>query len=141
MERYERMLAWSLQLTSYDRELAEDLLHDLFIQFTVRGPDPDLIENLDGYLYVTLRNLHIAGQRRAYRNRLVQLSVIEYDSALLGLSTIDFRDQLVAQDDLRRVCLYACSRKENAKIASILILRFFHGYYPDEIIQVAGSPR
>jgi predicted TPR repeat methyltransferase len=42
---------------------------------------------------------------------------------------------------LRRVCIYACIRKERAKIASVLILRFFHGYYPEEITNVAGSPR
>jgi DNA-directed RNA polymerase specialized sigma24 family protein len=141
IERYDRMLAWSLQLTNHDRDVAEDLLHDLFIQFVLNGPDPNVIENLDGYLYITLRNLHIAQQRRASRNRLVQLSIVEYDSAEIGLSTIDFRDQLAAQDDLRRMCLYACTRKENAKIASVLILRFFHGYYPEEITQVAGSPR
>lgn len=141
IERYDRIFAWSLQLTDYDRDVAEDLLHDLFIQFVLNGPDPSSIENLDGYLYVTLRNLHLAQRRRSNRNRLVQLSIIEYDSAEIGLSTIDFRDQLAAQEELRRVCVYACARKETAKIASVLILRFFHGYYPDEITQIAGSPR
>ncbi len=141
IERYDRILGWALQLANYERDLAEDLLHDLYIQFVLNSPAVETIENIDGYLYVTLRNLHIAQQRRANRNRLIQLSIVEYDSAVIGLSTIDFRDQLAAQDELRRICHYACSRKETAKIASVLILRFVHGYYPDEIIQVAGSPR
>lgn len=141
IERYDRMLGWSLQLTGRDRDLAEDLLHDLFVQFVLNGPDVSQIENLDGYLYISLRNLNIAQQRRANRNRLVQLSLVDYDSAEIGLSTVDFRDQLAAQEELRIICRYACARKENAKIASVLILRFFHGYYPDEITQVSGSPR
>src|ERR1051325_1508730 len=85
IERYDRMFGWAQQLTGHDREVAEDLLHDLFIQFTLNAPDPALIENLDGYLYITLRNLHIAQQRRANRNRLIQLSIVEYDSAAIGL--------------------------------------------------------
>src|SRR6266545_2800652 len=40
-----------------------------------------------------------------------------------------------------RNCHYACARKEKAKLASVLILRFFHGYYPSEIAQILRSPR
>jgi RNA polymerase sigma factor (sigma-70 family) len=141
LERYARLHIWALQLTDGDRELAEDLLHDLFIQFMLSRPAIDGIENLGGYLYTMLRNLHLAQQRRATRNRLQQLSIIEYDSAETGLRTVDLRDQIQAQDELRHVCRYACARKETAKLASVLILRFFHGYYPGEIGQVARSPR
>jgi len=139
--RYDRLLAWSLQMTDRDRALAEDLLHDLFIQFTLNEPDLDQIANLDGYLYTMLRNLHLAHKRRDTRNRLEQLSIVEYDSAEIGLRTIDLRDQIQAQEQLRQVCQYASVRKDTAKIASVLILRFFHGYYPEEIVQVMRSPR
>ena len=141
IRRYDRLLAWSLQMTERDRALAEDLLHDLFIQFTLNEPDLEQIANLDGYLYTMLRNLHLAHKRRDTRNRLEQLSIVEYDSAEIGLRTIDLRDQIQAQEQLRRVCQYACVRKDTAKIASVLILRFFHGYYPEEIVHVMRSPR
>src|SRR5260370_9291368 len=88
-----------------------------------------------------LRNLHLAQRRRETRNTLQQLSIVEYDSAEVGLRTVDLRDQIQAQDDLRRICLYACARKETAKLGSVLILRFFHGYYPEEIVQILRSPR
>jgi hypothetical protein len=45
------------------------------------------------------------------------------------------------RDELAAVCQYACIRKETAKAASVLILRFFHGYYPEEIAQVMRSNR
>lgn len=141
IERYDRLLRWSLQMTERDRALAEDLLHDLFIQFTLNERDLEQIANLDGYLYTMLRNLHLAHKRRDTRNRLEQLSIVEYDSAEIGLRTVDLRDQIQAQEQLRQVCQYACARKDTAKIASVLILRFFHGYYPEEIARVIRSPR
>ena len=141
VERYDRLLTWSLQMTERDHELAEDLLHDLFIQFTLNDIDLQKIGNLDGYLYTMLRNLHLAQRRRDTHNMLQQLSIVEYDSAEVGLRTVDLRDQIQAQDELRRVCQYACARKDTAKIAGVLILRFFHGYYPEEIVQILCSPR
>src|SRR5258705_13962682 len=80
-DRYKRLLAWSLQLTGNERDLAEDLLHDAFVQFTFTQPDLSTIRNLDGYFYGMLRNLHLSQVRRDTHNRLQQLSVIEYDSA------------------------------------------------------------
>jgi len=140
-DRYQRLLVWSLQLTGNERDLAEDLLHDAYVQFTFTQPDLSAIKNLDGYFYGMLRNLHISHLRRETRNRWQQLSVVEYDSAEDGLRTTDLRDQLHVQDELRSVCHYVCVRKETARAASILILRFFHGYYPTEIVQLLRTSR
>ena len=60
------------------------------------------------------------------------LSVVDYDSldALLSDTRDDPARALEGTEDIRRVCLYACSRKETSKAASALILRFFYGYTP-----------
>ena len=139
IERYDKLLTWALHLTRNDRERAEDLLHDAFIQFTFTHPDVQDIHNLDGYLYGILRNIHVSQVRRAGQRHLQQLSIVEYDSALKGLRAIDPRDQIQVQDELRRICQYACLRKETAMAASVLILRFFHGYYPSEIARILRS--
>ena len=136
IQDYERLLSWALQLTHSDRSQAEDLLHDAFIQFTISQPNLRQISNLDGYLYGTLRNLHLSQVRKATRSRLQQLSIVEYESAETGLRSIDPRDLIQVQDQLRQVCHYVCARKETARTASVLVLRFFHGYYPSEIAQV-----
>jgi len=47
-------------MTAGDRLQAEDVLHDLFILFTLSQPDLSRIQNLDNYLYASLRNLHIS---------------------------------------------------------------------------------
>src|SRR5260370_37227062 len=135
-ERYERLLSWSLQLSENDRELAEDLLHDAFIQFTFAQPDLKRIRDLDNYLYGMLRNLHLLQVRRETRNRLQQLSVVEYDSAEDGLRTIDLRDRMQVQDELRRVCYYTCGCKKSAITARYLFLRFCNGFYLQHISQV-----
>src|SRR5256886_14630579 len=60
LARYGKLRSWALQLTEHDRERAEDLVHDAYIQFTFAQPDLDAINNLNGYLYSLLRNLHLS---------------------------------------------------------------------------------
>ncbi|HEY9284084.1 MAG TPA: sigma-70 family RNA polymerase sigma factor, partial [Pyrinomonadaceae bacterium] len=138
---YERLLGWSLHLTGGDRAAAEDLLHDVFVLLSLHRPDLTVVDNPEGYLYTMLRNLHISGLRRAARAPLRQLSVVEFDSADAGLRTLGAHDQLLIRDELRTVCRYACARKERAKSACALILRFFHGYYPSELARVLRTTR
>lgn len=141
IERYQRLLGLALQLTEGDRERAEDLVHDAFIQFSFSRPDINQIENLEGYLYGMLRKLHLSQMRRDSRSRIQPHFLVEYDSAETGLHLIDPRDRLQAQEELRRVCHYACTRKETSRAGSVLILRFFHGYYPSEITKVIRGTR
>ncbi|HKZ77308.1 MAG TPA: sigma-70 family RNA polymerase sigma factor [Pyrinomonadaceae bacterium] len=139
IERYERLLGWSLKLTANDRQLAEDLLHDVFVHFTLRRPDLNTIQDLESYLFAMLRNSHVSYVRRAPYVRTAPLSMAEYDSLEIGLRAADMRDQIKIQDELRLICHYGALRKETSKAGSVLLLRFFHGYYPSEIAQVLKS--
>ncbi len=139
IERYQRMLAWSLKLTAHDRQLAEDLVHDAYVQFTLNRPELAAIHDLDAYLYAMLRNSHVSHLRRALNVRSTSLSMVEFDSLEIGLRVTDVQDQIKVQDELRLICHYATLRKQSSKAGSVLILRFFHGYYPSEIAQVMRS--
>ncbi|HEX8145468.1 MAG TPA: sigma-70 family RNA polymerase sigma factor [Pyrinomonadaceae bacterium] len=141
LARYSRLRGWALQLTEQNRERAEDLLHDAYIQFTFTRPELDRIGNLDGYLYSTLRNLHLSQVRRNLRFERGSPAILDYDSAEMGLRVADPRAQIRLQDELRQVCRYGCLRKQTSKAGSVLILRFMHGYYPREIAQVMRSTR
>jgi RNA polymerase sigma factor (sigma-70 family) len=142
LARYGRLRASALRLTAGDRGAAEDLVHDAFVQFTLARPELGRVENLDGYLYQMLRNLHLSQLRRARRRGEDAPAVVEYDSAEFALRAYaDPRDSIRVQDELRQVCRYACLRKETSKAGSVLILRFMHGYYPGEIAQVSRSTR
>ena len=141
VEHYDLLKQWALNFTKYDRELAEDLLHDTFIHFTLTKSDLATIQNLESYLYVSMRNLHLSQIRKATRIPTRSLAVVEYDTVDLGLWASDPRDRLRLRDDLSAICQYACIRKETIKAGSVLILRFFHGYYPEEIADVMRSTR
>ncbi len=139
VELYAQLKGWALQFTEHDHELAEDLLHDAFIQFTLSKPDLNSIQNLEGFLYIVMRNLHLSQMRRASRTPFRSFAVVEYDTVDMSFWASDPRDRIRMRDELGAVCQYACIRKESAKAGSVLILRFFHGYYPEEIARILLS--
>ena len=141
MQRYERLRSWALHLALGDQQQAEDLLHDAFIHFTLHKSVIEHVQNLDAYLNTMLRNLHLSQARRLARTPQGHLSLLDYDSADIGLQLIDPRDQIKVQDELRMICRYSCIRKQTSKAGSVLILRFFHGYYPAEIARILNCPR
>ena len=141
LERYERLLGQALHITERRYSAAEDLVHDAFIQFTLSKPDLSAINDLDSYLFIVLRNMHLSQVRRSSYNRFAPISIAEYDSAAIGLRSLDIQNQVVVANELLRICDYACARKETSKAAGVLILRFFHGYFTSEIAAVINSTR
>jgi len=141
MARYERLRGWALHLSGGDHAAAEDLLQEAFVQFTATDPDLDSIQNLDAYLFGLVRILHLSQLRRTRRRARLLSSALDYNAAIIGLRHADPRDQLAVREELRRVCQYGCARKESSKAGSVLLLRFFLGYYPGEIARVTKSTR
>src|SRR5260370_9100553 len=97
IERYDKLLAWALALTENDEQLAEDLVHDAFIQFTFNQPDLAGIHSVEAYLYGILRHLHLSHLRRSAQRHLQQLSIIHCDSPEHTLRIIDPLDQIQIQ--------------------------------------------
>jgi RNA polymerase sigma factor (sigma-70 family) len=139
LERYDRLFKWAMHLAGNNRQAAEDLLQDAFVQFTFSRPDISSIHNLDAYIYGILRHLHLSQIRQAANRQWQQFSLLECDSAEIGLRSGDTLNDLQVKDELRGICEYACIRKDTSKAASVLILRFFHGYYPREIADVLSN--
>ena len=141
VRHYDWLLGWALTLTEGDEWQAQELVHEAFIEFTRAGDAPDEIRDPQAYLYTLLRNLSVSQARRVVRQRGRVVSIIDYDSAEIGLRAPDARDSILRRDQLCRVCHYAAWRKESAKAGSALLLRFFHGYYPGEIALLARCTR
>ena len=107
LNRYPELLSWSMRVSGNDRDRAEDLVQDAYLQWMLVKPDVQIL-NLDGYLYGMLRNIHSAEKRRAVRANQTSLTAVEYDSALLCLHRANDEGHLAyVQDQLRRVCEYA----------------------------------
>lgn len=141
-ERYETLLEWALQLTHQQRESAEDLVQDAFVQFMLARTQLEEIENLNGYLRRLLRNMHLSRVTRlSQRLHDDALSIADYDTVLLGWTAIEPERRMQAAEQLHQICAYACFRKESSRAGSVLILRFFLDYFPTEIASVLGSSR
>ena len=141
-ERYERLLAWALRLTNQDRPSAEDLVQDAFIQFVLGRTSLEEIENIDGYLRRMLRYMHLSRMSRSAEKVLDRtISITDYDSFDQSWRAIEPARRMQVKEELSQICAYACSRKETSRAGAVLILRFFHNYYPSEIAQVLRTSR
>jgi len=139
IKHYDWLLRWALQFTNHDRERAQDLVQQVFAQFAVAHTDLSAVQDISAYLYTTLRNTHLSEVRLAGRSHGETRSIVEYSVADAALDASDPYALFQTQDQLRRVCEYACLRKESSRAGSVLILRFFHGYHISEIAAVLGG--
>src|SRR5688500_9644252 len=141
-QRYEDLLAWALRLTNQQRESAEDLVQDAFVQFLLGRTRLEEIENIDGYLRRMLRYMHLSRMSRAAQHlHDSALSVADYDSLRLSWTGIEPPRRMQAVEEMWQICSYACSRKESSRASSVLILRFFHDYFPTEIASILNTSR
>jgi RNA polymerase sigma factor (sigma-70 family) len=138
LARYQQLLAHAIRLTRGNRHLADDLIQDAFLYFTETKPNIEEIENLDAYLYTSLKHLHFAHLRKGMRDPIGELSTADYESAELSLRAAPQSNHLHIYDQLSRICDYALARKSNSRPHALLLLRFFLGYYMEELALVAG---
>lgn len=134
--KYEWLMQWALYFAEGDRSTAEDMVQDTFVQFAISDPELDDPQNVEALLYTYLKHVHLAYLRRLQKYPLQNLSIAEFDSIGVGLRQSPSASPLDIQNNLRRILAYLCWRKDSAKSASILILRFFYGYFPEEITRI-----
>jgi RNA polymerase sigma factor (sigma-70 family) len=139
LARYDQLLRWAERLTVSDRGLAHDVVHDAFVHFMLSGASYDSINNLDHYLHEILRNVHRTHIRQKSARRFEQLSEIAADDS--RLSAADPHGALQARNTLLAICRYVCRRKEVSLASIVLILRFLHGYYPNEVARLTRRSR
>jgi RNA polymerase sigma factor (sigma-70 family) len=139
LRHYQQIYQWGMQLTKHNRELSEDLVHEVYMQFTSVTTDFSKVDCFDKYLYVVLRNSYFSHLRRTahQQNHLtaIELEFVEDPDQINPL------DQLELSERLCTICRYACARKKYSISACILLLRFFHGYFPSEITRILNSSR
>ncbi len=133
---YEWLLRWALHFVHDDRAAAEDLVQDTFVRFVLQQIAFDDPNSAQPLLYTYLKHSHLSGVRQAQRHPFQSFSVAEFDTLQMGLRQQNSVDPIEIQDTLRLIVAYLAWRKRSSKSASILILRFFHGYFPEEIMKI-----
>jgi RNA polymerase sigma factor (sigma-70 family) len=134
--RYDALVRMARRIVGAERlQDAGDLVQETYLRFTLSRPEIDAIQDLDAYLYATLRNVHLSRVRRA--SYLVANAILDFDSINAGLAALDARHWLDARDTLRSACRYGRQRLTSSKAGSIFLLRFFHGFVPSETARLA----
>lgn len=136
---YEKFFQWALALARGDEGKAEEMVQEFCLYLVLTKPDLGHVTNLDGYLYVSLRNLYQSSLARSAREAARVVHVAEFDSLGIALADKQRGDTLDRQNDLRRICHYAVWRKDQSKNFCYFVLHFFHGYSRSEVAEMSGA--
>jgi DNA-directed RNA polymerase specialized sigma24 family protein len=136
-EKYDWLLQWALHFARGNQAQAEDLVQDTFVRFVVSGPELTDPEHIEPLLYTYLKYVHLSHVRRTQRYPHQELALVDFDSIHIAIREKSSADPIELQNTLHQIVAYLLWRKEKAKSASILLLRFLHGYRRDEIMRIA----
>ncbi len=140
-DHYSLLLQWALQLSHADRDNAEDLIQDFYLQIAHMNVALAEIREIEPYLFKVLRNLHYSRLRRQGQGLRYEHSIEDFESLERGLAAVDRNELILVRADLQHICESACARKSASRAACIFILRFFLGYYPSEVMKIARMSR
>lgn len=139
-EKYQWLLRWAVHFCDGDREMAEDLVQDTFMRMFSSWSSIRDVANPERFLYAYLRYGYLRLRRSDRRYNFQSLSSIDFESVDLRVDQ-SYVGMVKWQEELHLVVDFLCWRKTAAKSASMLLLRFFHGFFPSEIMQIARAPR
>jgi DNA-directed RNA polymerase specialized sigma24 family protein len=137
-EDYAHLKNLALRVTDNNHELSQDLLHDLYLRLSQREA-AERPENLMAYLFIALRNSY----QSVIRKKKLEETFASYDEDVFSNTLFDEKilNLHKIEDQLRAVCRYACLRKETSISGSVIILRYFHGYYTSEVSRIVRRSR
>jgi RNA polymerase sigma-70 factor (ECF subfamily) len=113
-------------------EDAEDVVQTIFLRLLRREQPPDFLKNPRGYLYRAAVNLSLTTVQTRRKRELSEAS------EALAVS-LPARVSSRAEETHRQ--LYDAIAQLSPKAASILILRYLHGYSDAEIATLLGTSR
>ena len=138
--KFDWLMRWAMHFCENDRQAAEDLVQDTFTQMLSSWESIRNLDQPEKFLYSCLRYGFLRQRRLGRRILMEGLTSVDYESMLV--SARHARGQETEwQNELRRVVTFLCWRKKAIKSASLLLLRFFHGFFPAEIAKIAILPR
>ena len=141
IERLDKITRWARQIAGGNAALAEDLAQDAFLHFTTARPPLEEISNVDKYLYVVLTNLFRSHLAAVSRRSSVPLDPLAHESAMHTWRAVNPERRLTLRQELHRICIFVCDRKETSKGASAFLLHFFHGLSVSEVSLVMQTSR
>lgn len=136
-ENYAFLKGMALKITN-DCDDSDDLLHDFYLKLAQKAPGENP-QNIKAYLFIALKNSY----RSVIRRKRLDENVLSFDEELLSNTLFDEKitNRIFLEEKLRAICKYACLRKETSISGSVVVLRYFHGYYPSEVSRIIRRSR
>ena len=140
-KRYAWLLRWALHFTENDRAEAEDLVQETFVRLLLTWDTLRDLDDLEPLLYSYLRYEHLSERRRGRSHAFQRLTTADFDTLAISLRSSSTFNQIEVQNEIREILAFLLWRKRTARFASMFLLRFFHGYFPEEIAYICISKR
>jgi len=139
--KYTWLLRWALHFVQNDRAAAEDLVQETFLRMLASWGKLHSLHDPEPLLYSYLRYAYLTERRRERRYSYQSLSTVSSDTLSITLRTSTSFDQFEAQNEIRTILRFLLWRQTSARFASIFLLRFFHGFFPEEIALISMATR
>jgi RNA polymerase sigma factor (sigma-70 family) len=137
-ENYIFLKRMALKITKENYEDSDDLLHDFYLKITQNAPIENP-KNINAYIFIALKNSY----RSVIRKKMLNEDVLSFDEEFLSNTLFDEKTahRLTLEEQLQAICKYACLRKETSISGSVVVLRYFHGYYASEVSRIIRRSR
>ncbi len=83
---YGRLVQWANALAHGNAAVAQDMVQELCLYFTLVKPDLSKVKNIEGYLYTCLCHIYSSAMARSSREAERFLGVADFDSIGLAIS-------------------------------------------------------
>jgi len=136
--KYPWLLRWAMHFVQNDRAAAEDLVQDTFLRILSLHNEVSNLDDIKPLLYTHLRFAFLTERRRELSQTFLGFGAVDFDTFAITLCTSESTsfNLIESQNELRKILAFLLWRRRSAKFASLFLLRFFHGFSPEEIASI-----
>lgn len=131
----DRLFAMGSRMTG-DREMLSDCIQDVFVKLYTKRGELEMVENIESYLFVSLRN-RLNDEFRVQSHRYDNETCDNYINVVADSSETDLLE-LQEEENRKQLCVNAYMQELSPRQQQIVRLFFIEQMKYDEICQVMG---
>ena len=131
----DRLFAMGARMTG-DREMLSDCIQDVFVKLYTKRGELEMVENIESYLFVSLRN-RLNDEFRMQSHRYDNETCDNYINVVADSSETDLLE-LQEEENRKQLCVNAYMQELSPRQQQIVRLFFIEQMKYDEICQVMG---
>ncbi len=131
----DRLFAMGSRMTG-DREMLSDCIQDVFVKLYTKRGELEMVENIESYLFVSLRN-RLNDEFRTQSHRYDNETCDNYINVVADSSETDLLE-LQEEENRKQLCVNAYMQELSPRQQQIVRLFFIEQMKYDEICKVMG---